>query len=98
MNAFLAFIVGFFSSVEENAREERHLSWSLPIQTFSIMRGTKLFTLQCVLLIPYQFASSTNAQSLSAEELFRQAQKASRESDYAQAEKLYRRGLASDPS
>ena len=42
-------------------------------------------------------AGATWGQSASPEELFHQAQAASRENDYARAEKLYREVLAADP-
>ena len=42
-------------------------------------------------------AASTQGQSVSPEELFRQAQAASHENDYAQAEKLYRQVLQQRP-
>jgi tetratricopeptide (TPR) repeat protein len=50
-----------------------------------------------VLLILSSPPSGVHAQGVSPEELFRQAQAASRQKDYARAEKLYRQILALDP-
>jgi predicted Zn-dependent protease len=59
---------------------------------------TRLSVYLWVLAVSLFTTSGAYAQNSSLEELFRQAQKASRENDYARAEKLYRQVLAADPS
>ncbi len=50
-----------------------------------------------VLLVLLAVASGAYGQGVSPEELFQQAQAASRQNDYARAEKLYRQILAAEP-
>ena len=59
-------------------------------------RITSFITL-CPLVVLFPIFASAHVQSISPEELFRLAQAASGESNYAQAEKLYRQILAADP-
>ncbi len=49
------------------------------------------------LLVAFAFARVVDGQGVAAEELFRQAQAASRQNDHARAERLYRQVLALDP-
>jgi tetratricopeptide (TPR) repeat protein len=49
------------------------------------------------LVVPLGTTLHAYSQNSSPQELFRQAQKASRENDYARAERLYRQVLAADP-
>ena len=58
---------------------------------------TRLSVYLWVLAVSLFTTSGAYAQNSSLEELFRQAQKASRENDYARAERLYRQVLAADP-
>src|SRR5439155_22450169 len=54
-------------------------------------------TLLIFMLMLTSNRGSARNQFASSEELFRQAQAASREKDYSRAEKLYRQVLATDP-
>ncbi len=68
---------------------------------FSQLRmGQPIFWLLCLWVFSAALFTTPDArsQTVAPDELFRQAQKASRENDYARAEKLYRQVLAADPS